>query len=391
MSDPTSSQPAPDPTSSHPTAAQPAAVPPPPPVNPSQPGVTPAGPGGQLRWAAVVAVAFLVALSAGIGGAVGAVIAAPDEPDFEEFPAEFDEEFRPDVPYPEGEFPDEFEDEYPEGEFPEGELPPESDDGFEDEFEGEFPDGEFPDERDHDESGGEHGGPFGTDEPAGRYRVEGDQLSGSSGDASVDRSAGEIWRRFVALIPEDRRRMVSGFEVMGADYDGAHVYPSDADPTKWVLGVGDGLGDDLDHVLVHEFAHLLTLNAGQVPPSSDPGTERSCTTFFTGEGCAVGSSTIARFVQEFWPEPLQEEIFRIEAIEDEDRYVAELERFWARHADRFVTDYAATNPGEDLAETFTAFVFGDRPSGDRVRDEKVRFLWSDPSMVDLRADIREAL
>jgi hypothetical protein len=62
-----------------------------------------------------------------------------------------------------------------------------------------------------------------------------------------------------------------------------------------------------------------------------------------------------------------------------------------RPRDQFVTDYAATNPAEDLAETFTIFVTEDRPTGDTIADQKVQLLWADADLVELRAQIRSAL
>ena len=61
-------------------------------------------------------------------------------------------------------------------------------------------------------------------------------------------------------------------------------------------------------------------------------------------------------------------VLAIEAIEDEARYYGALDDFWRQNQDSFVTDYAATNPGEDLAETFTVFVLSPRPTGDRIAD-----------------------
>ncbi len=139
--------------------------------------------------------------------------------------------------------------------------------------------------------------------------------------------------------------------------------------------------DDLDAVLLHEFGHLQTLQASQDPPVVDP---TGCATYFTGEGCALSTSTVNRFVERFWSPDMRDEAARIEEVGDWDA----AETFLQRHRDEFVTEYAATNPGEDLAETFAMFVLGDRPTGTTVADEKVRFLWDDPAMVELRREIR---
>lgn len=223
------------------------------------------------------------------------------------------------------------------------------------------------------------------DEPAplGIFTVDGDRLEAATNVRSgVSAEAEAIWGRFTELIPADQRRMVARFELLARNVEGAYVAPVDEDPTTWVLGVARGLGDDLDAVLIHEFGHLLTLQASQVPPDPDAVV---CTTYFTGEGCALSTSTMNRFVERFWPAEMRDEAARIEELGDWDA----AEAFLQRHRDEFVTEYASTNPGEDLAETFAVFVLEDRPDGATVADEKIRFLWDDPAMVELRSQIRD--
>jgi len=222
--------------------------------------------------------------------------------------------------------------------------------------------------------------------PLASFEVRGDEIVADGHSEDEMARAQTIWGRFVALIPAEHRGMVSGFELMGEDYEGAHVYPDDRDPTRWVLGVSEGLGADLDVTFVHEFGHLLTLNAREVPPNPN---ETRCRTFFTGEGCASPHSIVARFVDRFWTPELLDESDRIYGIEDEEEYWNAMDDFLARHDGEFVTEYAATNPGEDLAETFAEFILEERPDGELVKDRKVRFLWDDPALVELRAQIRD--
>jgi hypothetical protein len=56
-----------------------------------------------------------------------------------------------------------------------------------------------------------------------------------------------------------------------------------------------------------------------------------------------------------------------------------------------VTAYAATNPGEDIAETFVFFVYRLRPTGTTVADEKIALLWEFPELVELRSWLRRGL
>lgn len=256
-----------------------------------------------------------------------------------------------------------------------------SDEDFDEDF-GDFDDGDVDDhDHDHDHSGDE--------ETLGAFPIDGDRIDLSSASSpEVAEQAREIWARFVELIPADERQMVTSFELVPEEFGGAYVYPAD-DPTKWVLGVGLGLGEDLDFVLVHEFAHLLTLKASEVPPTTG---EAGCTTYFTGEGCAVPGSVMDEFVERFWPQSQIDLIRNATEAGDWDA----LDDFYSDNHEDFVTDYAITNPAEDVADTFATFVTEDQPdnlgSPDlTLAEQKVEFFWSIPEMVELRAEIRASL
>lgn len=235
----------------------------------------------------------------------------------------------------------------------------------------------YGDEQDHD-----HDHSAGEEDVLGTFAVNGDSIDLSNASPEVAAQATEIWERFVQLIPADQRQMLTSFELNPEEASGAYVYPND-NPATWSMGVSLGLGEDLDYVLIHEFAHLLTLQAKEVPPGADSNPD-ACPTYFTGEGCALSGTTMAEFVERFWPASQIEEINRLQDSEDYEGY----EAFYNEHRDDFVTDYATTNPAEDLAETFTVFVLNDRPTGDTIADQKVNMLWEDASMVALRDQIR---
>ena len=250
------------------------------------------------------------------------------------------------------------------------------------EIDGVETDGDLDDNADNDHSHDDEG----SDEAlVARVNVNGDQIDTSDLSPELADRANQIWQRFAKLIPADQRQMVSQFELLSAEYGGAHVYVSDDDPTKWVLGVGEGLGEDLDYVLIHEFGHLLTLQAKEVAPDPAGG---SCPAFEIDEGCALTTSTLNEFVQKFWPQSLRNELAKVQAAESDEEYEQLFSDFYERHRDSFVTDYATTNPVEDLAETFAVFVTTDRPTGSTVADQKIELLWNDADMVALRTQIR---
>lgn len=141
--------------------------------------------------------------------------------------------------------------------------------------------------------------------------------------------------------------------------------------------------DELTHTIIHEFAHILTLNQQQVqllhPLTDDTMIDRyeqMCKTYFVTEGCLRDGGYFHSFI----------DMFR-------DR--TELDNAWRSHQpDRYsdaeyVTEYATTNPGEDIAESFTFFVLTPKPLSNRTeRDEKILFFYGYPELTKLRSFIR---
>lgn len=136
----------------------------------------------------------------------------------------------------------------------------------------------------------------------------------------------------------------------------------------------EGGVDEMKATLIHEMAHILTLNDSQVTESN-----KTCSTYKLDEGCANKDSYIASFYNTFWNN-----------TDDSDDY--DYERYEDNPKD-FVTDYAATNPAEDLAETVAYFVLGDKPKqcDATVADQKVCSLYSYQELVEMRDTIRTNL
>ncbi len=216
----------------------------------------------------------------------------------------------------------------------------------------------------------------------------------------------EIWAFTWRLLPHDfLREEVRQFAIFtdGVDETLAYVMPLDDDPDKWLLAIdiadvdaaGTLVNPDFVHTLIHEFAHILTLENDQVPPDyealelaaqgSDDYSEiaETCETYYTGEGCALPQAYINSFFFRFWEDIYEE----LPEEDDEDELVA----FYEAYADQFVSEYAATNPGEDIAESFTLFVLQDSPAERTIAAEKVRFFYDYPELVQIRQMIRAEL
>ena len=224
--------------------------------------------------------------------------------------------------------------------------------------------------------------------------IEGDPFSDEESEILENRAAHqEMWREFAALIPAEHRRQITQYAIFtdGVDNTMAYVEPIPGNETEWRIAL-DAIDaknkKEQQYTLIHEFAHILTLNNEQVPFDEDANQDdaayeeaaQACSTFFTGEGCANRNAYISLFFEEFWGDIYNE----LPDYDDEDG----IYQFYETYQDRFVSDYAATNPGEDIAESWTHFVINDRPSGNSIADQKVRFFYEFPELVRLRDQIR---
>jgi len=254
------------------------------------------------------------------------------------------------------------------------------------------------------------------EESLASYSVDGDDLSQPFFEAAVpddlkderdDTATHEsIWGLFTRLIPLEQREFVDGFFIVsdGSGNTLAAVGQSSNDPEEWVLEV-DILDATDDYVLtvtlLHEFAHLLTLNSTQVPPSipifEDPDNDSiyqselaTCPQYFPGEGCSNPNSYINLFFERFWFD-LFAEWQEIKAEEDEDTFHNMLDDFYDTYQDQFLTDYAPTSPAEDIAESWAFFVLSPKPERISIASEKILFFYEFPELVELRGEILNQL
>ena len=170
------------------------------------------------------------------------------------------------------------------------------------------------------------------------------------------------------------------------DDSAAYVIPSQSDDSasKWDIYVNmTSLREDgkkeMVFTLIHEYAHILTLNTSQV--HSDI-TENNCNNYYTQEGCMSSSSYLNDFYQRFW----NGRGFDIESDDSLDNY--------DRAPKSFVTAYAATNPGEDIAESFATFVIRKKPlykPNLTIAEQKILFFYNYLELVQMRHNIRTIL
>lgn len=248
-----------------------------------------------------------------------------------------------------------------------------------------------------------------------RYSVDGDTLStplletvpAELHDEQTDSALqNQAWGIFTDLIPVQDRQMVAQFNVFTDGYSNtlAAVDQTPQDLSDWMLEVDIADLKDKDALIftmIHEYAHLLTLNATQVTP--DPDTVKdpinlklqrekaaTCDTYYTGTGCSHEDSYIQAFYTRFWTDIYDEwaEIDELQYGKDDlVPYYNALYDFYLTHQDQFVGDYAVTHPAEDIAESFTHFVFSPKPMGNSIKEQKIAFFYEYPELVELREHI----
>ncbi|MBE1555630.1 hypothetical protein [Sporosarcina limicola] len=213
----------------------------------------------------------------------------------------------------------------------------------------------------------------------------------------------QIWEMFRYLIPEKERKMLSGFTIFtdGNEEMLAQVEPDDDDVNSWLLGVDIMDADEsliLKSTLLHEYAHLLTLQKNQMDMNEDVlfadeddpihmTAAAACDYYFVdGMGCTKENSYLHQFYLQFWQDLIEE--WHERGVADDEE---EMEEFFVDYEDQFVTDYAVTSPDEDIAEVWTYFILSPRPDGEEIWEQKILFFHQYPEQVKLRAEILSRL
>lgn len=197
-------------------------------------------------------------------------------------------------------------------------------------------------------------------------------------------TAADVWNLFTRIVGDD----VAGASILqyktgdAPESDTlAYVY-QDSDPQYWTLVVNLDTANDpqlLIATLVHEYAHVFSYAPEQFEPKGG-----SCPTFTVVEGCAEEASYLWQFYEEFWTGYSEHP-----DLENTDGDVAW--EFYQRHEEDFVSDYAATNIGEDFAESFMTFVLEESWSTETVAGRKLDFFTNYPELVELREHVRDEL
>jgi hypothetical protein len=212
-----------------------------------------------------------------------------------------------------------------------------------------------------------------------------------------------VWLYASGLLPPDKVKWLTGFEIFSSSYYAAWVSPGGSDQSDrshWILGmdIADAQNPvDLTYILVHEYGHLVTLNTDQIPVSDyyygwyqNPA---FCTQFLSPDGCSQPDSYINLFYQKFWKNIFEEWQNEVEMpkVNTPEEFYALVDKFYEKYSEQFVRDYAATNIFEDLAESFEYFVLEPKPNDKNIIAQKIRFFYDFPELVSLRQQMIQSI
>ena len=214
----------------------------------------------------------------------------------------------------------------------------------------------------------------------GIYPVNGDAII-----PTADPTAAAEWRRFTQLFPAALHPEITLFVAIDSNKSGGTdgaMQLNALHPGKQYLALDTtGLDNpsELDRTMIHEFAHLLTLRESQLP--LDSSAAKSCDVYSDNTGCPAPGSYLRAYLARFWPDAMGGTLDESDA--------AATARY---RTGGFVTEYAATNPFEDMAEVFAEWVLESAPpTGTAQVDEKLRFFDDYPEVVAIRETVRASL
>lgn len=214
------------------------------------------------------------------------------------------------------------------------------------------------------------------------YRV----VDGDLGElcfGSDDPTIVAAWDELATIAPQGQLTdlaLFGGFRPVGDEAADtlAFVNPLYADGSQFQMSVNTveamADADELLLTLAHEFSHVFTATPEQLDRTDEA--IDGCSTYYSGDGCYLDGSLMEAWIDEFWPAGMLDDV-----DPDEDSPEGADER--CAIDDGFFGPYAATNPEEDFAEAFSAFVFRVEPDTDG-QARRLDWIGAQPGLAEFR-------
>ncbi len=218
-----------------------------------------------------------------------------------------------------------------------------------------------------------------------------------------------VWNAVKQIFPDRYWQQIEDLHIFTDQQDDELAYVSRTltDDVRWTIGfdvvdapplVG-GIYEGLARTIVHELAHIVTLDDAQVQQGqtiyvltdtiADIERKReqrklACApNYYSTRGCHESDSYLNIFFSRYWSHIAVDDII-LSTSDVDARYVPA--------QTSYVSAYAATRPEEDVAETFTNFVFDARPDpAITTADKKILFFYEFPELVSLRTELRDRI
>lgn len=223
-----------------------------------------------------------------------------------------------------------------------------------------------------------------------------------------------VWALVKGIIPAPYLKHIIYLEIFtdGVDNFLGAIEEVEGRTNSVILSIdlGDMLDDQrevkynqLVETIVHELAHIITLSSDQAAWLEEEDSNPDTYFIFEYDLDTYEDSYMNQFFQLFWADLFDEwsaffykygvlyEGDEALADEYEEILMEHLDNFYETHREKFITNYAATSPTEDIAESFTYFVFDDSLKENLKQHPKIQFFYRYPEFVEMRNQIRSYL
>jgi len=182
----------------------------------------------------------------------------------------------------------------------------------------------------------------------------------------------EYFKRLLTILPDQYDDHIDELVIFtkGNEDVGAYVETQVPYTKDWRYAVReseikeDPESDASTELMIHEFAHIFSLD--QVFKEKNFAT--NCHPYFADTICYGADSYIGQFVEEFWSTEMLDEL---QSVQEDAKYTRA--DFYNQYESQFVSEYAATDPAEDFAESFTWYVYGEMAPRGPIADDKIEF------------------